>query len=365
MIRMVDLEALHRPIQGELDRATRRVMEHKRFIGGPEVEEFERAFAAWTGYRHCVAVNSVTVALMLGILALELPKGATVATVANAAIATVDAIVGAGCQLAWVDVEPATGLMNPHSLARVLEHEKVQLVLPVHFSGAPAPLPAIHALAMQHGAQVAVDACQALGTRVATLQGLMPAGWGARWAVYSFYPSENLGALGAGGAIVTDDDEIAHRVHLLGHHGQARQNESLRPCFSEGMDTVQAAWLMAKLPHLSSWTRRRRELASLYDRLLPAAIRLRHELYGESVFRLYPVRVGRPDHIQAALAVQGIESDVYRPHPACSLLAGHQPNLPATRDLLSRVLSLPLHPHLTEDDVQYVAGYLLEELAKA
>ncbi len=365
MIRMVDLEALHGPIKAELDRAARAVMDHKHFVGGPEIEEFERAFAAFVGHRHCVAVNSGTAALILGILALDLPKGAKVATVANTFVATVEAILWAGCRVAWVDVDPRTGLMDPDSLAQVLAHEKVHLVLPVHLYGAPAPMPGIRELARQYGAEVAVDACQAHGTRVATADGLMPAGWGARWAAYSFSPSKNLGALGDGGAIVTDDDEIADRVRLLRHHGQRQRNLSLRPGFTERMDSLQAAWLLAKLPHLSSWNRRRRELALLYDRLLPEAVRLRHDLYGVSVFHLYPVRVKGRDAVKAGLSAQGIESDVYYPKPAYSVLPGRPPRLPATRQLLQGVLSLPLHPHLTEDDVQYVAGYLLEELAKA
>lgn len=358
MIRMVDLQALHAPIQDELERAAQQVMAHHNFVGGPEVAAFEQAFAAWVGQRHCVAVNSGTAALMLGILALDLPEGARVATVANTFVATIEAIIWAGCRVAWVDVDPATGLMDPGSLEDVLRRERVHLVLPVHLYGAPAPLPAIQDLCERHGAQLAVDACQAHGTTVDTAEGLMPAGWGTRWAAYSFYPSKNLGGLGDGGAIVTDDDEIAERVRLLRHHGQRQRNISTRLGFTERLDTLQAAWLLAKLPHLAAWNKRRRELAALYDRLLPASSRLRHDLYGQSSYHLYSVRLDRRDEVKATLAAAGIQTDVFYMHPAYSALPGPHPRLPATETLLAEVLNLPIHPGLREEDVRRVAAGL-------
>ncbi len=360
MIRMVDLPALHKPIQSELDLAADHVLGHQHFVGGPEVQVFEEAFAAWVGSRYCVTVNSGTAALLLGLMALDLPNGAKVATVANTFLATVEAIIWAGYDVAWVDIDPDTGLMDPSSLEEVLRREHVAAVLPVHLYGAAAPMPAIVEIAHRHGAQVVVDACQAHGTRVRTPAGLMPAVWGTRWAAYSFYPTKNLGALGDGGAILTDDKEIADRVRLLRHHGQRVRNESTRPGFTERLDTLQAAWLLAKLPHLATWNGRRRELAAIYDGILPAALRLRNDLHGESVFHLYTIRLPHRDVVRELLAAQGVQADVYYPHPAYSLLPGSRPRLPATQRLMDQVLSLPIHPALADDDVRRIALEVVE-----
>ena len=360
MIRMVDLPALHTPIQSELDLAAEHVLGHQHFVGGPEVQAFEEAFAAWVGARHCVTVNSGTAALMLGLMALNLPRGAKVATVANTFLATIEAVIWAGYDISWVDIDPLTGLMDPSALDDVLRRERVEAVLPVHLYGAAAPMPAIIEIANRHGAQVVVDAWQAHGTRVRTPEGLMPAAWGTRWAAYSFCPTENLGALGDGGAILTNDDEIADRVRLLRHHGQRARNESTRPGFTERLDTLQAAWLLAKLPHLATWNDRRRELAAIYDCLLPAALRLKNDLHGESVFHLYTVRLPDRDNVRELLAAQGIQTDVYYPHPAYSLLPVPHPRLPATERLMAQVLSLPIHPALADDDVRRIAIEVVE-----
>lgn len=341
----------------ELDPAIDRVLRHGHFVLGEEVGRFEQEFAAYCGSGHAVAVGSGTDAITIALQAVGVGPGHEVVTVPNTCVPTVVGIEATGAQAVLVDVQPDVFTLDPTRLEAVV-NERTRAIVPVHLYGQCADMEPILAFARAHGLKVVEDCAQAHG---AEYRGRRAGSIGDA-AAFSFYPTKNLGALGDGGAVTTNDSETAERARLLRNYGERERFEHVLRGRNSRLDTLQAAILSTKLPHLDAWNRRRRELAALYREALAAAGVLtpaegagRHHVY-----HLYVVRAANRDAVRAGLAERGVGTAVHYPiplheQPAYRYLAPVGRPLAMAARLAGEVLSLPLHPGLTDEEALYVA----------
>jgi dTDP-4-amino-4,6-dideoxygalactose transaminase len=366
---LVDVRAAYLAQQAELDAAVAGVVGAGRFILGPEVEAFEAAFARFCGTRRAVGVASGTAAIHLALTALGVGPGDEVVTVAHTFTASAEAIAHAGARPRFVDVDEATGGMDPKALAGAVGGAAA--VLPVHLYGLPVDMAGILAVAGEAGLPVVEDAAQAHGATLALGDGRGPrrAGSVGRLGAFSFYPGKNLGAFGDAGAVTCDDDELADAVARLRDHGRTSKYEHAEVGWGERLDALQAAVLRVKLERLEAGNAARERLARRYDEalagvgdLLPAA-----RVEGRtSAWHLYAVRTGRRDELLAACRAAGVGAGVHYPlplhlQPAWRHLGYAPGDLPATEAWAAECLSLPLYPELTEAQqdrvVQVVRGF--------
>lgn len=356
----IDLARAHAPLEDELTATFDRIVRSSAFAMGNELEAFEAAFAAYCETRHCVGVSDGTEALRLALLALGAGPGREVVTVPSTFIATLEAIAATGAEPVLVDIEPTTRCMDPEKLADVVG-PRTAAVVPVHLYGRPAPVDRIAAAC--GGVPILEDAAQAHGAR---LSGRRAGSLGAA-AAFSFYPTKNLGALGDGGAVVTDDAELAAAVRSLRHHGAAADDANdhrLRGATSR-LDNLQAALLTVKLPHLDGWNEERRRAAARYRRALAdTEVELpRDEETGiEHVYHLFAVELDERDRVRAELREKGIGAGIHYPrpahlHPAWSEL-GRSGDFPVAERLAERTLSLPLFPGISDQEIDVVAESL-------
>jgi dTDP-4-amino-4,6-dideoxygalactose transaminase len=354
---LVDVRAAYRAQRRELDAAMARVVEAGSFIMGPEVAGFEDAFARFCGSGRAVGVASGTAAIHLALAALGIGPGDEVVTVAHTFTASAEAVAHAGARPRFVDVDEATGGMDPKALAGSVAGAAA--VLPVHLYGLPVDLPAVMAVAGEAGVPVVEDAAQAHGATVVLGPGEPPrrAGSIGRLAAFSFYPGKNLGAFGDAGAVTTDDDELAGRVARLRDHGRVSKYEHAEVGWGERLDTLQAAVLQVKLERLEAgnaareWLARRYDeaLAGVGDLVVPARVDGR-----TSAWHLYVVRSGRRDELLAHCRAAGVEAGVHYPvplhlQPAWRHLGYARGDLPASEAWAAECLSLPLYPELSEE----------------
>jgi dTDP-4-amino-4,6-dideoxygalactose transaminase len=354
---LVDVRAAYRAQRRELDAAMARVVEAGSFIMGPEVAGFEDAFARFCGSRRAVGVASGTAAIHLALAALGIGPGDEVVTVAHTFTASAEAVAHAGARPRFVDVDEATGGMDPKALAGSVAGAAA--VLPVHLYGLPVDLPAIMAVAGEAGVPVVEDAAQAHGATVVLGNGEPPrrAGSIGRLAAFSFYPGKNLGAFGDAGAVTTDDDELAGRVARLRDHGRVSKYEHAEVGWGERLDTLQAAVLQVKLQRLEAGNAARERLARRYDEALagvgdlvvPARVDGR-----TSAWHLYVVRSGRRDELLAHCRAAGVGAGAHYPvplhlQPAWRHLGYARGDLPASEAWAAECLSLPLYPELSEE----------------
>ncbi|HYO07474.1 MAG TPA: DegT/DnrJ/EryC1/StrS family aminotransferase [Tepidisphaeraceae bacterium] len=348
-----------------IDAAVRRVMEGGWYILGPEVSAFEHAFAGYVGTTHAVGAGSGTDALHLALRAAGIGAGDTVATVSHTAVATVAAIELAGARPLLVDIDPATFTVDPQHLADALrrpEGRRVRAVIVVHLYGHPADMPAILDIARRHDLMVIEDCAQSHG---ATLLGRRTGTWGHA-AAFSFYPTKNLGALGDGGAIVTNDPALAERARALREYGWRDRYVSDLAGMNTRLDELQAAVLRAKLPHLDAENARRRAVATAYDAALAGSNVHAPPCRGdvEHVYHQYVVRAPERDALQAFLKQRGIGTAVHYPQPV-HLQPAYRDRalaapggLPHTERACREILSLPMHPHLSADAAARVCDAL-------
>jgi dTDP-4-amino-4,6-dideoxygalactose transaminase len=349
----------------EVDAAVRGVLEGGWYILGQEVCAFEEEFARYVGVRHALGVASGTDALHLALRAGGIGPGDAVLTVSHTAVATVAAIELAGATPVLVDIDPHTYTLCPNRLADALAAlrggPRPKAVIPVHLYGHPADMPAILDVARRHDLLVIEDCAQSHG---ATLEGRKTGAWG-QLAAFSFYPTKNLGALGDGGGLVTNDPELDQRARLLREYGWRERYVSDLPGMNTRLDEVQAAVLRVKLRHLDRENARRRELARLYDaRLANAPLVLPRARAGaEHVYHLYAVLSRHRDDLQAFLKAQGVGTAVHYPVPVHlqpayrDRLGGGR--LPETERVCRETLSLPMHPQLTDEQAEHVCEQAL------
>ncbi|MFG3050256.1 DegT/DnrJ/EryC1/StrS family aminotransferase [Kitasatospora sp. NPDC048239] len=361
---LVDLKAAHAEVAEEVRDGFDRVLATGGYIKGPEVAGFEEEYAAFSGTRHCVGAANGTDALELALRALGLPPGGGVVLPANTFVATAEAVVRAGLRPVLVDADPETLLIDPAGVADALPGAVA--LLPVHLNGQLAPMAALLDLAGE--LPVVEDAAQSQGARQ------HGRAFHGRISATSFYPGKNLGAYGDAGAVVTDDDELAGAVRLIGDHGSARKYVHERFGFNSRMDALQAVVLRAKLRRLPAWNEARRAAAERYHRLLADldGVGLPRTAPGnEHVWHLYAVRVGPGrdrDTVLAALNAAGIGAGVHYPvpvhlQPAFRELGHDAGAFPVAERAAREVLTLPLFPQITEAQQERVAEALAKALA--
>lgn len=337
--------------------AVNRVLASGWYILGPEVAAFEREFAAASGAADAVGVGNGTDAIALILRGLGIGAGDEVITTPLSAAYTALAVMMVGARPVFADIDPQRITIDPVCVERAITpHTKA--ILPVHLYGQPADMAALTDIATRHGLPIVEDACQA---HLATCDG-QPVGTIGVAGAFSFYPTKNLGALGDGGAIVTNDGAFAARLKRLRNGGQADRYHHIDAGINSRLDEMQAAILRARLPYLREWTARRRQLACDYRRELASApVALPPEFDAGHVYHLFVVRTARRAELQAHLAARGIETLVHYPVPIPQqpALAGERPaDCPAAARACNEVLSLPLHPGLTDTDVAEVAASL-------
>jgi dTDP-4-amino-4,6-dideoxygalactose transaminase len=359
---LLDLPAQHEPLHAEILAAWDRLLRAGRFVNGEEVAAFEREFAAACEVRECVALASGTDALVLALRALGAGPGDRIVVPANTFFATAEAVSLVGAELALVDCDARTRTIDVEAAKREL-HAGAAGVIAVHLYGHPADVDPLRAAAARAGAWIVEDACQA---HLARARGRRAGGLG-RIACFSFYPSKNLGATGEGGAVTTDDPQLAAAVRELRHHGQREPNRHARIGHNARLGELTAAALRIKLRHLEAWTAARRRIAARYAEGLAGAdgVRLPHvEPWAEPVWHLFPVEVGERDAVRAELAAAGVGTGVHYPTPIHLQPAYAQLGLPAgtfreAEHSAAHELSLPMFPELTGVQVDHVIEALM------
>lgn len=357
----VDMQRLHGNLRGELLASFARVLDSGGYVQGAEVSAFEREFAPVAGGSHAVALNSGTAALHLALLAMDIGPGDEVITVANTFFATAEAVSLAGATPVFVDIAEGAYLIDPLEIERKIT-ARTRAIIVVHLYGQVADMPAIQAIADRHKLRIIEDACQAHG---AVLHG-RPAGSWSDAACFSFYPTKNLGAVGEGGALVTNDPEIARRAAELRDHGQEKKHLHRSIGLNYRMAELQAAGLRVALPHLQAWNDARIAAASWYaSRLADCGVVL-PDIPGDGshVYHLFVVRSSERDALADHLRARGIGVAIHYPvaihqQPAYDT-AGAPVSLPRTEAAVTEILSLPMHPHITEAEVDAVCAAVRE-----
>jgi dTDP-4-amino-4,6-dideoxygalactose transaminase len=356
----LDLQAQHLPLEAELTTAAQRVLRSCAFVLGQEVADFERALAAQLGAHHAVAVHSGTAALHLSLLALDIGPGDEVITTPATFVATVAAILYAGARPVLVDIDPHTHGLDP-ARAREAITPRTRAILPVHLHGLPADLAPLAELCHRHKLHLLEDAAQAIG---ATYQG-QPLGALSRAAALSFYPSKNLGACGEGGAILTNDPALAHRLRRLRDWGQEEKGVHLEVGGNFRLDALQAALLAVKLPYLPRWTQARQAHADAYAELLadkglglPSCPPDRTHAY-----HVYAVQAPQRDALRQRLTQAGIGTGLHyglpvHLQPAYAQRVTACGALRCAERFAAHTLSLPMYPELTPDHLAHVAAAL-------
>jgi dTDP-4-amino-4,6-dideoxygalactose transaminase len=364
-IPLFEVGSLHREIDRELDQAWQQVSRSGRFVGGEFVERFEEEWAQYCGARHCVGVANGTDAIELALAALGIGPGDEVIVPANTFIATAEAVATVGATPVFVDVDPSTLLITASHVEPAIT-PRTAAIIAVHLYGQPVDMDAIRRVAYAAGVAVLEDAAQAHG-----------ASWNGRRVgshgdagCFSFYPGKNLGAFGDAGAVVTHDLALAERIRRLGNHGRsatARDRHEVRGRNSR-LDGLQAALLSVKLKRLDHWVERRRQIAHNYDAAL-AGTSVVLQKTAPSAFHSYHLAVARSpnrDQLRSELAVRGVGTGVHYPvpcHHQPAFATQEIPVLPGVERAAEEILSLPLHPHLSDADVERVVRAIEQAVA--
>lgn len=380
-IPFLDLVTPHLELEQELTAVFRRTLVTAGFVGGPMVEDFEKAFAAFCGVRHSIAVASGTDALRFAIAACGVQPGDVVVTVPHTFIATTEAISQAGAIPEFVDIDEQSFNMSVEMLKQFLEEQctrhrsgklishrsgrPVTAIVPVHLYGQMADMDQIMKLAGKYGLAVIEDACQAHGAEYfsKTLNRWMKAGSMGQAAAFSFYPGKNLGACGEAGAVTTNDAALASEIKMVRDHGQVKKYYHDVEGYNGRLDALQAGILHAKLAHLAKWNTLRCERAAEYDRLLAEneAINLPGEpSWSNAVYHLYVIRTDDRDGLMSHLKEAGIGTGIHYPIPlhlqrAYASLNYSAGDFPVAECTSARILSLPMFPQLTSDQQARVA----------
>jgi dTDP-4-amino-4,6-dideoxygalactose transaminase len=358
---LIDLTIQHQKLQPEINRAIQGMFDRADFILGQDISRFEEEFASYCGAKYAVGVDSGLSALELSLRAYGVGPGDEVIVPTHTFTATAAAITFTGAKPVFVDADPATFNIDVTKIEAAIT-PRTKAILPVHLYGLPADMNMILGIAEKHGLVVVEDACQAHGAKY---RGMMTGSMGNA-AAFSFYPTKNLGACGDGGIVTTNNEKVADAVRAMRNCGQRVKNvHELRPT-NHRLDTIQAAILRVKLPHLDQWVEARRRLAALYDKLLagsPVVTPVEPPGY-QHVYHLYVIRSQNRDALQAHLKERGVGTAIHYPTPVHlqPFLAknGYIPGqFPIAEKICSEILSLPLYPELTEEQVEFVASEIV------
>lgn len=360
----VDLKMQYKAIKQEIDEAIASVIKDTAFVGGEYVEKFEEEFAGFCQAKYCVGVGNGTDALFIALKALGVREGDEVITAANSFIATSEAITLTGAKVVFVDCDPQTYNIDVKKIPFAITPQ-TKAIIPVHLYGQPADMVALKRIAKEHDLFLVEDAAQAHG---AEINGRRVGSLG-NVACFSFYPGKNLGAYGDGGAIVTNDEELAIRCSMIGNHGRVKKYDHCFEGVNSRLDGLQAAILSVKLKHLEEWTKKRREIADIYkDFLRDIEVIIPLEAVGvKHVYHLYVVRVTRRDTIQVALKEKGINTGIHYPialpHLEAYKYLGYRPeDFPIATQYSKEILSLPIYPELSRVQIEYICKQLRDEI---
>jgi len=355
-VKFLDLSAAYCELQPEIDAAVARVMASGYYIGGPEVATFEAAFAAYCEAKHCVGVGNGLDALHLALRAMDIGPGDEVIVASNTYIATWLAVTMVGATPVPVEPDPATHNLDPARVAAAIT-PRTRVILPTHLYGQPADLDPLLALAREHGLKLLEDAAQAHGARYKGKR----LGAHGDIVAWSFYPGKNLGALGDGGAVTTDDPALADRVRVLANYGSRVKYVNDVKGVNSRLDPLQAAILSVKLPHLDAWNARRAEVAASYTAALAdSGLTLPVvPAWADPAWHLFVVRAPDRAALAASLEQAGVQTLVHYPIAPHLQLAYAEMNLargrlPIAERLADEVLSLPISPHISADEVEQV-----------
>ena len=358
MIPFADLQSQYRGIKTEIDAAIGRVLDSAQFILGDEVAAFERDFAQYCQASETVAVNSGTSALHLALLAAGIGPGDDVITVPFTFVATVSAIGYTGARAVFVDIEPEYFTIDSAKIEAAIT-PRTRAIIPVHLYGQPADMDPILEIARHHRLAVIEDAAQAHGAEYHGRR----CGSLAEIAAFSFYPGKNLGAYGEGGAVTTTRADVAKTCRTLRDWGQEKRYEHRLKGFNYRMDGIQGAILRVKLRHLEAWTEKRRQVAAWYAEMLdPESVRQPKARPGcRHVYHVFAVRADDRDTLRDVLGTQGIQTGIHYPipvhlQPAHADLGYRAGDFPNAEAAAREVLSLPLFPEMTHEQVEVVAA---------
>jgi len=370
----LNLKVQYKQIEHEVLPMVTEAMTNGAFIGGPQVLGFEKEFAEFCESKYCAGLNSGTDALRFALMAVGVGPGDEVITVPNTFIATTEAISQAGATPVFVDIDERTYNMDPQKLEACLNQRyahgamrsagRPKAVIPVHLYGQPADMDLILDIAQTHNIKVIEDACQAHGA----LYKDRKVGSFGSVGCFSFYPGKNLGAYGEGGAIVTQDEEIASKISMIRDHGQAKKYFHDIEGYNGRLDAIQAGVLRIKLRRLSDWNQSRRENAAYYNELLSKVdgVTLPVEAdFASSVYHLYVILVDDRDGLQQFLSDKGIGTGLHYPLPlhlqkAYGHLGYEDGSFPVTESVAKKLISLPMFPELTREQIEYVAESIKE-----
>ena len=409
-IPFLDLKTPHRELEEELVEVFRDCLRNASFVGGPQVQSFEEEFAKFCETKYCVAVNSGTDALRFALIAAGIGPGDEVITVPNTFIATTEAISQTGATPAFVDIDERTYNMDPNRLEDYLKTRQSQVVsrkgltqnsqvekqnhdfcltpnpsrltpqpkavLPVHLYGQPADMDSILEIADRYGLIVIEDACQAHGALYYSekFKKWKKAGSMGLAAAFSFYPGKNLGACGEGGAVTTDNEDIAKKIRMLRDHGQAKKYYHEFEGYNGRLDAIQAGILRVKLKYLPNWNEKRRRNASLYTQHLTlnthhsslnTIITPYEPQWSKAVYHLYIIRIQKRDDLQKYLLEKGISTGLHYPVPlhlqkAYANNGFKEGDFPITEKVTSEIISLPMFSQLAEEQIEYVVEKITE-----
>jgi dTDP-4-amino-4,6-dideoxygalactose transaminase len=357
----LDLKAQYERIKPEIDAALARVLDSGQFVLGTEVAGFEQEFAAYCGAAECIALNSGTSALHLALLAAGVAPGDEVITVPFTFVASVAAVVYAGARPVLVDIDPRSFTMDPAAIEALIT-SRTKAILPVHLYGQPADMDAIMEVALRRHLVVIEDAAQAHGAKYKG----RPVGSIGDMACFSFYPGKNLGAYGEAGAVTTSNPEYARTIRMLRDWGQDRKYHHVLHGFNYRMEAFQGAILRVKLRHLERWTEGRRAIVGKYNHLLASSgVERPQEMpWARHVYHAYTLRTDDRDQLHAALQKEGIQTGIHYAvpvhlQPAYADLGYARLAFPQSEKAADQVLSLPLYPEMTDDQIERVSEALM------
>jgi dTDP-4-amino-4,6-dideoxygalactose transaminase len=354
----LDLKGQYESIKGEIAEAIQQVIDRTAFAGGPFVGEFEEEFASFCDCRYAAGVSSGTSAIWLSLLGLGVGQGDEVITVPNTFIATAEAISVTGAKPVFVDIDGQTFNMRADLLEKAIT-PRTKAIIPVHLYGQMVDMDPVMEIARSHDLFVIEDACQAQGARY---KGRVAGSIGDA-GCFSFYPGKNLGAYGEAGAVVTNNSDLVEKINVLRDHGQSEKHSHSVIGWNARMDGFQGAILKVKLRCLSAWNEARRANAKRYsERLMPVKeVKTPSEAdYAEHVFHVYSIRVENRDELMKALCEEEIQCGIHYPVPihlqeAYGFLELGAGSFPRAEEVVGQIVSLPMYPELTGDQIDYVA----------
>lgn len=358
MIPFVDLKTQYLSIKEEIDNAIHSVIEKSAFIKGEFVEAFERNFAAELGMKHCVSVANGTDALYITLKMLGVHSGDEVITVGNSWISTSETISQTGAKPVFVDVERDLFTIDPDAIAQKI-NSKTKAIIPVHLYGQAANIQTIKDICLKHRLFLIEDCAQAHFTKFND----QFVGTFGDAATFSFYPGKNLGAYGDAGAIVTNNDQLAEKVRIFANHGALKKHHHLLEGVNSRLDGIQAAILNAKLPHIHEWNKKRFENAMLYNKYLKEISEIQTpaiRLNSTHTFHIYAILCNRRDELIQYLTGKQIQTAIHYPvplpfMPAYSYLRYRKDDFPVISLYMNSLLSLPMFPELTEDEIKEIS----------